>query len=322
MGKIVLFDPSISTLNRGDEIIAESCEKNFAFNSKKDFIIRISTHFPLSNRFLDIIGEPDFSFVLGSNLLRGKVNHRFKPWHLKMNNAKRIKGVILMGVGWWSYNDKPNLFTKILYRRILNKEYFHSVRDEYTKQILEKMGIKNVINTGCPTMWQLTKQHCEKIPTLKKENVVFTLTDYNRDINKDKQLIETLFHNYKKVYFWIQGWGDLAYLKSLIDEATFQKINLIGSSLREYEDFLYKHDCDYVGTRLHAGIKALQCYKRSIIIAIDNRAIELNKDYHLVILNRENINNLGGLICENFKTQITINEEGISKWLSQFETEE
>ena len=36
-------------------------------------------------------------------------------------------------------------------------------------------------------------------------------------------------------------------------------------------------DLDYIGTRLHAGIRAIQKKRRSIIIGVDNRALEMQK---------------------------------------------
>ena len=67
-----------------------------------------------------------------------------------------------------------------LLKILLSKTYLHSVRDEYTKDMLERIGIKNVINTGCPTMWSLTEEHCKQIPIKKSNSVVFTITDYNK----------------------------------------------------------------------------------------------------------------------------------------------
>ena len=61
---------------------------------------------------------------------------------------------------------------------------------------LDSMGIK-AINTGCPTTWTLTPEHCCEIPIKKADNVVFTLTDYNQDTKNDPLLIELLLDNYK-----------------------------------------------------------------------------------------------------------------------------
>ena len=44
-----------------------------------------------------------------------------------------------------------------------HKKYIHSVRDSFSEQMLNSMGITNVINTGCPTMWGITKELCQDI---------------------------------------------------------------------------------------------------------------------------------------------------------------
>ena len=175
-----------------------------------------------------------------------------------------------------------------------------------------------MINTGCPTMWALTKDHCAMIPTKKSDTVVFTLTDYRRNETRDKALINTLIENYNKIYFWIQGSGDDAYFDSLTSQMQTSIVKL-NPSLVAYQKFLDEHDCDYVGTRLHAGIKALQCRKRSVIIGIDNRALEIERDYNIVCLHEQDMNDLGGLINSEIITDIHINEENIRAWLGQFE---
>ena len=54
------------------------------------------------------------------------------------------------------------------------------------------MGIQNVLNTGCPTMWRLTPEYCATIPTQKAKNVVFTLSGQPKYQNMkcDQQLID------------------------------------------------------------------------------------------------------------------------------------
>ena len=43
--------------------------------------------------------------------------------------------------------------------------------------------------------------------------------------------------------------------------------------------------------------------RRSIIIGIDNRATELNRDLNLPVVNQENISNLSKIINSNFKNR-------------------
>ena len=245
----------------------------------------------------------------------GKLNGRFKQWHIGYQDIKFLRNAIIVGAGWWQYNNEPNLYTKILYRNIFNKDYIHSVRDDYSVQMLNKVGIHNVINTGCATMWDLTPEHCSQITAKKSDSVVFTLTDYKKDASRDKQLIDILSQNYSKIYFWPQGVGDFDYYHSLDHSGD---IVIIPPNLKAYNEILDNEDIDYVGTRLHGGIRALQKKRRTIIIAIDNRAKEKQKDFNLVCVDRNDIDALKSLIVGEWKTNIQIPLDNIALWKAQF----
>ena len=90
-------------------------------------------------------------------------------------------------------------------------------------------------------------------------------------------------------------------------------------------DFLYCGlirliNLDFIGTRLHAGIRALQKFRRTIILGIDNRATEKSKDFNLKVLQRDDIDKLNGIINNDFRTEININETNIKKWKDQFKS--
>ena len=104
-----------------------------------------------------------------------------------------------MGVGWWKYQNKVDEKTAEIYSNVFSKNFAHSVRDQYTKSKLEKIGFRNVINTGCPSMWALNKEHCDSIPKTKANNVLCTLTNYNQNKNYDIKLVELLSNYYEKV---------------------------------------------------------------------------------------------------------------------------
>ena len=75
---------------------------------------------------------------------------------------------------------------------------------------------------------------------------------------------------------------------------------------------------DYVGTRLHVVIKCLQHKKRTIILAIDNRASEMKKDFNLPVILPEDVEKLNEAIHGEYLTDIHIPEENIEKWVQQF----
>lgn len=317
MNKIILFDPSISNVNIGDQIISESIKKEMDSILKSSYNVSISTHLPLSWYYMRRIKDADLKFVLGSNLLKSTFFGLKRQWAVGFSTSKLAYPSVLVGVGWWQYNNKPNLYTKRLLKKVLSTDYVHSVRDQYTADILNSIGIK-AINTGCPTMWCLTEEFCKTIDTSKKDSVVFTLTDYNKDIERDTSMIKTLLNNYDNVYFWPQGFYDMEYYNELV---TFENnIQVINPSLKSYDELLDGENIDYIGTRLHGGIRALQKKRRALIVSIDNRARELSKDFNVPILERENISTLSDWIYSEEKVGIKLPINKIKEWKMQFES--
>ena len=56
--------------------------------------------------------------------------------------------------------------------------------------MLNDSGIRDIINTSCPSVWDLTQEHLASIPSKKADNVLFTLTDYNKSFENDKNLLK------------------------------------------------------------------------------------------------------------------------------------
>ena len=315
MEKVVMYDPGLCSFNRGDEIISNAVYDGLSEFLADKYVTSISSHMAFNKVYVGYLMDYDYKFVCGSNLLMGKMNGRFRQWDISRKSIPAVQDCILVGVGWWQPNDNPNFYTKNLYNTILNKKYKHSVRDEYTKTMLNSIGITNVINTGCATMWKFTPEFCREIPTGKADSVVFTLTGYSKDPAKDKTLVEILLKNYGKVYYWPQGIGDWDYLVSL---GYADKVTVLGNTLADYDQFLSEVDCDYVGTRLHGGIRALQYKRRSIILAVDNRAREKKKDFDIPCVERDEIESVEKMLTSSFETSIKIPLERINEWKSQF----
>lgn len=220
----------------------------------------------------------------------------------------------MVGVGSGSTWKRMDSYTKALYHKTLSKTYIHSARDEITKQHLEDLGYK-ALNTGCPTMWCLNEAHCARIPTGKADRVVFTLTDYLKDLEKDKALIDILARNYEELYFWPQGYGDYEYLMELDVDV---KINVISPNLNAMRSLLLEGNIDHVGTRLHGGIFAMQNYVRSIILMIDNRARDMKNSYNIQAVERADTARIEKLIRSEWKTAVNIYEDRIQMWKEQF----
>ena len=312
-------------MNDGDLIIFDSIEKqvvNFFPNTK---IYELPTQMPVSKRVLKWYEDIDIRFLCGTNLLK---NHmlfewgRFRPhfkgirqWDMDIRNKKLYGPVVLLGCGWQKYQKGKDRYSEKLWNLVLDSQYMHSVRDSYTKEKLAELGIRNVINTGCPTLWNLTKEHCKNIPVEKASTVVTTVTDYHKSIEDDQKMIDTLCANYEKVYIWLQGYKDGDYIKQL---RLHDKIEVISGGLAAYDSLLSTDDIEFVGTRLHGGIRALQHRKRATFVAVDNRTIEMGNNVKLNYLKRKDIKHLDDYLNEKHRTEIILPEENIRKFKEQF----
>lgn len=90
--------------------------------------------------------------------------------------------------------------------------------------------------------------------------------------------------------------------------------------MKGFDTVLANEDIDFVGTRLHGGIRALQKKKRSLIIAVDNRAIELGADTGLPVIDRSCLEKeLLRWYDHDFRPDIILPETGIGEFMGQFD---
>ena len=310
---IGIINPSIGTCNLGDLIIYDAVYSCLRELFPDAFFTTFPSQFHTSYDAKEGMSKKDLLFVAGTNLLSSNMNEYYQ-WKLDPGHKRFINNkVVLMGVGWWQYQDLPNAYTQRLLKEILCSDTLHSVRDNYTFQMLRDIGINNVINTSCPTLWSLTEEKCRTIPKNKADNVVTALTFYKYDEAADRKLLEILRSNYDKVYLWIQGVEDYDYLKRIYSD--YAQIILIPPSLEAYDQFLMNEpSVEYLGTRLHAGARALQKGKRTLIVAVDNRAIEIGKDVNLNVIKRTDLYKVTNYISSSYSTDIQLPIENINRW--------
>lgn len=313
-----IYDTSIGSDNIGDYIIMESiqAELNDLF-SQNARLTTFPTHFHLGGTDRFLLQEKELLFVCGTNLLNNNMYY-VPQWKISPSDISFIyKRCVLLGVGWQGYGGEITNQTADILHNVLSDTALHSVRDEYTKQKLATIGIKNVINTSCPTTWRIDNSNFLNIN--KKNKVVCTITDYCQDIERDRLMLETLVENYSEVSIWIQSIEDVTYLETL-NPNNLLKLNFIPPSLTAYKQYLAQNidDIDYIGTRLHAGIFALQRGIRSIIIEIDNRAKEIAKDINLPTIPRSEIVRLNSMINSDFNIKLQTPKSSIVSWKEQF----
>lgn len=329
MRTIAIYDTEIATTNIGDKIIQDSIFAEMEDILDAGFYLKLATHvrnfdpFQMAvmsrGRKLGFFRDADWKFICGTNLITQK-RVRFDPrppqWQLYPSNLSLYEGSVLVGVGTTGDSDQPDFYARWLYRKALDHDFTHSVRDDLTKRYIENLGLK-AINTGCPTLWKLTPEFCREIPTKKAPACIFSVSGYKtqRDFEQDEKMIEILERNYEKLYVWIQTPIDESYINQLVGKDRFERI----VSLSAYRKKLLEGNVDYVGTRLHGGVYALQHKVRSIIISIDHRAEGFHETNNLPIVRRSEIEaELEKRIQSEFATEIVIDQEAIDEFLNQF----
>lgn len=315
MKKISVFDTYVSSANMGDAIIMDYSIKQLRSVFPDDFFYHIPTHEYNRRKPYTYIRKCDEKIVCGSNLLRGRMMTR-NQWKLNLIDATFLKDVCLLGVGTGGNFEKLDAYSQFLYKRILSSSRIHSVRDEHSEKIMRSMGFDNVLNTGCPSTWALSPEHCIGIDRGKQKSVVTTLTDYDQDETLDKAMFQILLEEYENVFLWIQGFDDYDYAKRL---GVLDKVKCVSPELKAYDAVLQRDDIEYVGTRLHAGIRALNFKKRASILAVDARATGMAACIKLHVMKRSDVQGqLKDYIHRNQATELQLPSENIMKWKSQF----
>lgn len=323
MESILLLDTSIGSGNKGDDIIMECMRKELDFLLKDNYELSLPTQVS-SFHWYQVLKQSNslmrfancrLKFVGGSNILAKNMFTHYPQWNINCFNSKPLYGSVLVGVGAGAGDERSNWYTRNLYNRVLSHKYIHSVRDERSRcYVAEELGLK-ALNTGCVTMWMLTPEFCKTIPSKKSERVVFTLTTRERYDERYQLLIDMLIENYNEVFFWPQGVDDYNYY--LMFKNT-EKVTVLSASKEAFQTYLKENDTDYVGTRLHGGIYAMRHGRRAIIIAIDERAREINKSNHLNCIDIKDIYQLQDFIKSDFETRVKMDYHAIRIWKNQF----
>lgn len=304
--KTILLDPSIDSSNVGDQIIQQSVRKGLS--GLIDLMSSVPTQRWLSAEERRIAAASHLAIVGGTNLLSSNMPW-YQQWKVGPRSAKVFANkVVLMGVGWWQYQDEPNAYTKWILNRVLSRDHVHSVRDEYTRTRLSRLGF-NVVNTACPTMWSLS----DLVPSINRpKSCIVTLTDYNKNLDEDQWLLDEVAKYYDHVVVWPQAVRDAEYAK------TFRGNFRVEEPTLEAYDRLLASEADYIGTRLHGGIRAFQSKHWGMIVAVDNRALEIGRDTMLPVHARGRREDIALSMRERSQQNIQLPSDAIELWKQQF----
>lgn len=312
MRMVALLDTSISSNNLGDEIIMDAVRAELRACIPDAYFVTIVTHDYCGRIARKLLRQCEFGILGGTNAMSSAML-RGPNWRITPFDLGAMRNIVLMGVGWQDYHPKASLYARFLYKRVLSDRYAHSFRDGYTHAKAAQLN-KKALNTACPTMWQLTPEHCATIPTRKANHAVTALTYYRPDPVHDRTMLDLLFAHYGKVYFWCQQAQDWEYLQSL----GHYDVELIDPNVHAYTQLLQEEDVDFIGSRLHGGIRALQNGRRALITIVDNRAAEIGRDTNCMTLPRDDHTAIARWIAGSDPVRITLPTEAIEMWRGQF----
>lgn len=313
LGEIVRLgwlDPSLDSNNSGDLIIAEAVAEELETIAPISEFVRLPTQRLMNAAEARQASNCNVIFAGGTNLV-GSNMLRHWHWRLGPREIQALRNrVVLLGVGWWQYQGSPSFCTRKLLQYLLHPDAVHSVRDGYTAHKVNKLGL-SVLNTGCPTMWSLGERTLAALP--KNGPLVLTLTDYARNPLEDAAFVRLALDRYDPVFFWPQGREDLEYIQSL--SVGLSRLTVLPRGIGSLDATIQGRAASYIGTRLHAGIRAIQLGAPALVIAVDNRATEISRDTGLPTVERRIeslIDALERTHVDEFRLSIPL--EKISSW--------
>lgn len=284
------IDPSIETGNGGDLIIAQAVGGELRELVPSGEIHPLPSRRPWTREERKLAQGCDLFVVGGTNLLTSHP-HKYRQWEYGLRDAVLLRHrCILFGVGWWQYQDPPDVLARAMLRSALLPGVEHGARDSYTVGQLQHSGIE-AVNISCPTLWDAPPSGTTR--NQFRGPVVATLTDYMRDPERDEHLLKALRARTDELHVWPQGSEDVDY----VTELGFAG-QLVDSDLSTFDDLLANPGMEYVGTRLHAGIRALAAGVPAVVVAIDNRAAEIARDVQLWSIARTDLNGLDRYLDE------------------------
>lgn len=274
---------------------------------------RFPTHIRPSLSQIRRMRAADLLVAGGSNMLNSHME-RNRQWLVTPDLAVAMAGkVVLCGVGWWQYQSAPCAYSRMLLKRLLSREAVHSVRDSYTQRMIESLGFR-AVNTGCPTMWSLATVEG---PFSRHSTVITTITDYNRDPERDRRMLQLLRGAYSKVLLVGMAREDLEYFDQ---DLRVSGVDVAGWGVDTLNRAL-DSEVDYFGTRLHAGVRAMQKSRTAGVLAIDNRATEIASDTGLCVLTKSELANddcIDKLMDRAALMRLRIDTDSIAAWKTSF----
>lgn len=283
--------------NVGDFLISEKCgEMVKTFLKPTDtLVLKRDADF---KPYLHDINKTDAIIICGGPGYNTDFYGKIYPF-LKLYSLIKVP-IIPLGLGWrgfplyhperFRFSDKSKRAVREIHSKIANS----STRDELTRWILQQIGINNVINTGCPTLFDLKKMKDRTPFQLPSEIKHIAVSMAQQPINH-QQNIELLtrlkkdFPTADVTAVFHRGLGTDKYttpeegvhLKKLVDNVKDGGFEIIDLAYDLERIKIYTEVDFHVGYRVHAHAYSVSQRKPSFLIWEDGRGQGLSENLQI-----------------------------------------
>lgn len=309
--------------NIGDYLIGDRAKKLLR-KFVDDEILELNRFEPLYSH-LDTINKSKCIILCGGPAYASDIYPEIYPLVGDIDNIK--VPIVPFGLGWCGRPFKGQdkfIFTassQEFLTRIHSRISYSSCRDNITKNILERSGIRNVLMTGCPVWYDLEYMNKPFAKTEKVKKIVFTTGANVRLFFQTLDLLKEIRNKFQKAEIYLSFHrgilpdrqtsirSSLVYvILSLVSKRYNVKVVDVSYDLSRIN---FYESCDFhVGYRVHAHLYFLSKRIPSILINEDGRGQGMTETMNLPVFNYND-----DRVIENIITKI---DEYISNDFSDF----
>ena len=126
--RVVLLDTAVASTNLGDQIIMEAVRAGLEDVLGGAIVASVASHDRMGPKGRRLVRDADAVIAGGSNLISSRMWFR-SVWRLGPRDAFLGMNTILMGIGWYQFQNKPDPYSRWLLKRVLHPAVTHSVRE-------------------------------------------------------------------------------------------------------------------------------------------------------------------------------------------------
>lgn len=294
-GDFLYFNRAIKLIKKYKKIKDDEFLHLYAFKNLNDDLCKIN-----KTKCLIICGGPGLMI----NLYPGKY-----PLIKDLNDIK--VPIFFLASGWYGFPGdsltvNEYVFTKStikLFNRIKKNKNLISVRDFYSKKVLSKNGFYNVLNTGCPGLYDLNNLK-KSFGELSYKRILFTTPADKTLFKQSEKILYYLRNKFKSSKITCSFHRGIENQNSndvnLINFCKQNKIEVIDVS-KKFSEQIYNKFNFHIGYRVHGHYYFLSKKKYSVLIEEDGRGSSGNLTFKTPSIKAFERSKLGKIVSIIFR---------------------